>query len=122
MVLEATHRSASSLDPAVVLLDAIVEVLVRPVLHTLAQHGPNRARVKTVTAPQHADRTGAGGRVGFLVVAYLLRRGERLAPWALRNFRISRCGCRHDSRPSASFCAGTRSDGLVRHHHETFSD
>ena len=37
---EAAHRSVSSLDPAMVLFDPIIQILVRPVFHAFVQFGP----------------------------------------------------------------------------------
>ena len=61
----------------------------------------------TLAAKQCADRAGAGRLVSFLENAHLLRNGKNPATRAVRNFRISRTGWRHDSRPSASFYAVT---------------
>ena len=49
MTLEAAHWSISSLDPAMVLLDPIVQILVRSVFHAFVQFGPDRARVTIMT-------------------------------------------------------------------------
>jgi hypothetical protein len=43
VTIEAAHRSVSSLDPAMVLLDLIIQILVRPVFHAFVQFGPDRA-------------------------------------------------------------------------------
>ena len=78
-----------------------------------------------MAAQQRTDRAGAGRLLSLLKDAHLHGGGKRPAPWAVRNFRISRRGCRHDTRPAATFCTAThggwRCQGYVRHDHETFS-
>lgn len=43
-VSEPTHRSISALDPAMILLNPVVEILAGPMLHVIAQHRPNGAQ------------------------------------------------------------------------------
>jgi hypothetical protein len=40
--LEAPRRSITALDPTMVLLDPIIQILVGPVFYTAAQLGPDR--------------------------------------------------------------------------------
>src|SRR5580704_5622077 len=63
MTLEATHWSISSLDPAMILLDPIVQILVRSVCHAFVQFGPDRARVTIMTVRR--DTRGRDARHGF---------------------------------------------------------
>ena len=63
MTLEAAQWSISSLDPAMVLLDPIVQILVRSVFHAFVQFGPDRARVTIVTVRR--DTRGGDARHGF---------------------------------------------------------
>ena len=78
-----------------------------------------------MAAQQRTDRAGAGRLLSLLKDAHLHGGGKRPAPWAVRNFRISRSGCQHDTQPAASFCTATHGgwhcQGYVRHDHETFS-
>src|ERR1700722_15786529 len=63
MTFEASHRSVSSLDPAMVLLDPIVQILVRPVFHAFVQFGSDRARVTVMTIRR--DTRGGDAGHGF---------------------------------------------------------
>ena len=49
MALEAPRRSVTALDPAMVLLDPIIQIPVGPVFHSVVQFGPTRAWVTVVT-------------------------------------------------------------------------
>src|ERR1700676_1762585 len=64
MTFEATHRSVSSLDPAMVLLDPIVQILVRPVFHAFLQFSPDRAwvTVMAIGCDPRGDDAGHGFR------------------------------------------------------------
>jgi hypothetical protein len=64
---EAAHRSLSSLDPAMVLLDPVIQILVRPVFHAFVHFGPDRAWVTVMTIRRGTRRGDAGH--GFLLVA-----------------------------------------------------
>ena len=46
---ETAHGSVSTLDPAMVLLDPIIQILVGAVLHAVVQFSPDRARITIVT-------------------------------------------------------------------------
>src|SRR5580700_374554 len=63
MTFEAAHRSVSSLDPAMVLLDPIIQILVRPVFHAFVQFGPDRAWVTVMTIRR--DTRGGDAGHGF---------------------------------------------------------
>src|ERR1700692_2741206 len=58
--LEASHRSVSSFDPTMVLLNPIIQISVGSVLHSIAQFGPDRARVTVVTVRRDARGNDAG--------------------------------------------------------------
>ena len=58
--LEAAHGSVSSLDPAMVLLNSFIQILVGAVFHGFAQFGPDRARITVVTVGRDARRSDAG--------------------------------------------------------------
>src|ERR1700687_5195937 len=60
MTLEPAHRSVSSFDPTMVLLDPIVQILVGPVLHPFVQLGPDRARVTVVSVRRDTRGNDAG--------------------------------------------------------------
>jgi hypothetical protein len=68
--LEASHRSVSSFDPAMVLLNPIVQILDRPVFHAFVQFGTDRARMSVATVTRNECRNDAGHR--------LVRSKERL--------------------------------------------
>src|ERR1700676_1805342 len=63
ITFEATHWSVSPLDPAMVLLDPIIQILVRPVFYAFVQFGPDRARVTIMTIRR--DTRGGDARHGF---------------------------------------------------------
>src|ERR1700682_5903027 len=63
ITFEATHWSVSSLDPAMVLLDPIIQILVGPVFHAFVQFGPDGARVTIMTIRR--DSLGGHARHGF---------------------------------------------------------
>src|ERR1700722_19324822 len=64
MTFEAAHRSVSFLDPAMVLLDPIVQILIGPVFHALVQFGSDRARVTVVAIGCDPRGDDAGHRFG----------------------------------------------------------
>src|ERR1700723_4610519 len=72
MTFEAAHRSVSSLDPAMVLLDLIIQILVRPVFHAFVQFGPDRAWVTVMTIRR--DTRGGDASHGFGESKECLRR------------------------------------------------
>src|SRR5471030_1564483 len=47
--LEASHRSVSSFDPAMVLLNPIIQIPAGPVFYSRAQFCPYRARITVMT-------------------------------------------------------------------------
>ena len=69
-------------------------------------------RVKPVAAKDRTNLAGAGCLVSLLQDTQFVRCGERASTRPVRNFGVGCCGCRHDSRPSASFCADTHSSPL----------
>jgi hypothetical protein len=62
--LEASHRSVSSFDAAMVLLDLIVQVPVGPVFNSRAQFGPYRTRVTVMTVRRDTRWNDAGHSFG----------------------------------------------------------
>jgi hypothetical protein len=66
VTFEASHRSVASLDPAMVLFDAIVQILIRPVFCNCAQFSPDRARTAVVTVRRNTRGRDAGRRFGRL--------------------------------------------------------
>ena len=64
MTFETAHRSVSSLDPAMVLLDPIIQILVRPVFHAFIQFGPDRAWVTVMTIRRDTRGGDAGHSFG----------------------------------------------------------
>jgi hypothetical protein len=69
---ETAHGSVSTLDPAMVLLDPIIQILVGAVLHAVVQFGPDRARITIVTVRR--DRRGGDAGHGFGGAEKRLRR------------------------------------------------
>src|SRR5580658_4476814 len=63
ITFEAAHRSVSSLDPAMVLLDPIIQILVRPEFYAFVQFGPDRAWVTVMTIRR--DTRGGDAGHGF---------------------------------------------------------
>ena len=53
---EAAHRSVSSFDPAMVLFDPIVQILVGSVFHAFVQLSPDRAWITVM--PNRGDTRG----------------------------------------------------------------
>src|SRR3982074_1252014 len=62
-VFETTHGSVSPLDPAMVLLDPVIQILVGPVFHAIVQFTPDRARITIVTVRR--DTRGGDAGHGF---------------------------------------------------------
>ena len=60
---EAAHRSVSSFDPAMVLLDPIVQIPVGSVFHAFVQFGPDRAWITVMTI--RCDTRGSDAGHGF---------------------------------------------------------
>src|SRR5665213_2121049 len=60
---ETAHGSVSTLDPAMVLLDPIIQILVGAVLHACVQFSPDRARITIVTVRR--DTRGGDAGHGF---------------------------------------------------------
>src|ERR1700722_14613913 len=64
LALETAHRSVSSFDPAMVLLNSVIQILVGPVFHGFVQLSPDRARVTIVSIRRDTRRNDAGHRIG----------------------------------------------------------
>src|SRR3954466_4342886 len=62
IALEPAYRSVSSFDPAMVLLDPIVQISVGPVFHSVVQFGTNFAWITVVTLRRDTRRSDAGHR------------------------------------------------------------
>ena len=62
MLLETAHTSDPSLDPAMVLFKAIVQIDARPVTDVAAQRGTDRARVGVVPFGGHPIRHKTSNR------------------------------------------------------------
>ena len=69
---ETAHGSVSTLDPAMVLLDPIIQILVGAVLHAVVQFSPDRARITIVTVRR--DTRGGDAGHGFGGAEKRLRR------------------------------------------------
>src|ERR1700730_14301256 len=63
-VLEAAHRFVSALDPAMILLDPIVQILVGPVFHSAFQFGADRAWITVMTIRRDPRGNGTSHRFG----------------------------------------------------------
>ena len=61
---EAAHRSVSPFDPTMILLDPIVEVLVRPVFHPFVQFSPDHPRVAIVSIRRDPRGNDTGHHFG----------------------------------------------------------
>ena len=61
---KAAHRSVSPFDPAMILLDPTVEILVRPVLHSFVQFSLDRLRVAIVSIRRNPRRNDTGHHFG----------------------------------------------------------
>ena len=61
---EATHRTISALDPSMILLNAIVEILAVPVSDIRAKLASNRTRVTVMPVRGHPGRSNASDRFG----------------------------------------------------------
>src|SRR5258708_34249383 len=72
--LEASHRSVSYFDPAMVLLDPIVQIPVGPVFYARVQFGPYRERITVMTVRCDTRWNDAGH--GFGRSKERLRRGH----------------------------------------------
>jgi hypothetical protein len=64
MSLEAPHTSDPSLDAAMILFKAVVQVGAGPVPHRLPQHAADRPGVGATTVSGHPIRTKTHGRLG----------------------------------------------------------
>src|SRR5580698_3770943 len=71
-VFETAHGSVSTLDPAMVLLNPIIQILVGAVLHVLGQFSPDRARITIMTVRR--DTRGGDAGHGFGGAEKRLRR------------------------------------------------
>jgi hypothetical protein len=69
---ETAHGPVSTLDPAMVLLDPIIQILVGAVLHAVVQFSPDRARITIVTVRR--DTRGGDAGHGFGGAEKRLRR------------------------------------------------
>ena len=92
VTFEAAHRSVSSLDSAMVLFDAIVQILIGPVFFTCTQFSPDRARVTVVTV--------LVTRAGVTPVTALADRKNALAA-AMSRFSLSLTSTRAPERSMA---------------------
>jgi len=63
-VFEPAHRSISALDPAMILLDPVIEIVVGPVLHAVTQHRSDCPWVTVMPVRGHPRRGHAGDRSG----------------------------------------------------------
>ena len=63
-VFETAHGSISPLDPAMVLLDPIIQVLVGAMFHAFVQFSPDRARITIVTVRRDTRGGDAGHGLG----------------------------------------------------------
>ena len=61
---EAAHRSVAPLDPAMVLLNPIIQILVGPAFHAFVQFSPDRARIAVVTVRRDTRGSDAGHGFG----------------------------------------------------------
>src|SRR5580658_6593425 len=61
---ETAHGSISPLDPSMVLLDPIIQVLVGVMFHAFVQFSPDRARITFVTVRRDTRRGDAGHGLG----------------------------------------------------------
>ena len=61
---EATHRPISALDPSMILLNAVVEILAVPVSNIRAKLASNRTRVTVMPVRGHPGRSNASDRFG----------------------------------------------------------
>ena len=61
---EATHRPISALDPSMILLNAVVEMLAVPVADIRTELASNRTRVTVMTVGGHPGRSDASHRFG----------------------------------------------------------
>src|SRR3984957_11385591 len=64
VTFEATHRPVSSLDPAMVLFDSVVQILISPMFYTRIQFSPDRAWVTVVAVRRDTRGSDAGHRFG----------------------------------------------------------
>jgi hypothetical protein len=61
---EAAHGSALPLDPAMVLLDSIIQTLVGAVFHVFILFSPDRARITVLTLSRDTRGSDAGHPFG----------------------------------------------------------
>jgi hypothetical protein len=64
MAFEAAHRPVSPLNPAMVLLDPVVQISAGPVFRVFVQLSPDRARVTVMTIRRDTRGNDAGHRFG----------------------------------------------------------
>jgi hypothetical protein len=82
-IAKPAHRTISTFDPAMILLDAVIEILAGSVLHGVHQHCTNGARVTVVSIRGYPRRRHAGDRSGgakALVSAEMARYQMGLLP------------------------------------------
>jgi hypothetical protein len=79
--LEASHRFVSSFDPAMVLRDPIIRMLVGPMFRAFVQFGPDRARAAIVSVSGDTRGNDAAHGLG--------RSKERLRPAAMSRVSLS---------------------------------
>ena len=61
---EAAHRPRSALDPSMILLNAVVEILAVPVADIRTKLASNRTRVTVMPVGGHPGRSDASRRFG----------------------------------------------------------
>jgi len=111
---EATHWPISALDPSMILLNAVVEILAVPVADIRTKLASDRTRVTVMPVGGHTGRSDASHRLGRS--KKLLRRGHiaglaqhRFGAWTARSRHLSaRMGIRGFERRSA--CRNSSSD------------
>ena len=88
-VLEAAHRFVSSLDPTMILLNPIVQILVGSVFHSAVRFGADRAWITVVTISCDTGRNDAGYCFGRSKECF--RRGSVAKFLGLTWVRYDRC-------------------------------
>ena len=73
---DAVHGSVSRLDPAMVLLDPIIQILVGAMIYAFVQFSPDPARITIVTIRRDTRRSdaGQGNLPSFAVKGHRFRR------------------------------------------------
>jgi hypothetical protein len=64
VVLEAPHTSDPSLDPAMILFDAVIQVGTGPMSHYFPQHAADRSGIGAMAVGGHPVRANARGGLG----------------------------------------------------------